>query len=127
MTFIKQDLKQIQLEAARIATGTTKLISIQNLYDETGWEEQETRRKNHKLLLFYKMFSNISPVYLSTLAPAQVQAVSSYGLRNATDIWTTNAHTSQYLNSFLLQLYGTGTVYRTMIKMLIQLILLRNV
>lgn len=97
----KQDLEKIQLEAARIATGTTKLISIQNLYDETGWEQLETRRKNHKLLLFYKMLNNISPVYLSTLVPAQVQAVSSYGLRNATDIRTINAHTSQYFNSFL--------------------------
>ena len=47
----KQDLEKIQLEAARIATGTTKMISIQNLYDETGWEQLETRRKNHKLLL----------------------------------------------------------------------------
>ena len=53
------------------------------------------------LLLFYKMFNNISPAYLSTLVPAQVQAVSSYGLRNATDIRTINAHTSQYFNSFL--------------------------
>ena len=47
------------------------------------------------------MFNNISPAYLSTLVPAQVQAVSSYGLRNATDIRTINAHTSQYFNSFL--------------------------
>ena len=39
-------------------------------------------------------------LYLSTLFPAQVQAVSSYGLRNATAIRTINAHTSQYFNSF---------------------------
>ena len=71
------------------------------MFDETGWEQLKTRRKNHKLLLFYKIFNNISPVYLSTLVSAQVQAVSSYGLRNATDIRTTNAHTSQNFNSFL--------------------------
>ena len=62
----KNDLEKIQLEAARIATGATKLVSIENLYDETGWEKLETRRKNHKLTLFYKMFNNISPTYLST-------------------------------------------------------------
>ena len=95
----KQDLEKIQLEAARIATGTTKLISIQNLYDETGWEQLETRRKNHKLLLFYKMFNNISPAYLSTLVPAQVQAVSSYGLRNATDIRTIRPRTVAVLRN----------------------------
>ena len=30
--------KKNQLEAARIATGATKLISVNNLYKETGWE-----------------------------------------------------------------------------------------
>ena len=62
----KNDLEKIQLEAARIATGATKLVSIENLYDETGWEKLETRRKKkkHKLTLFYKMFNNISPTYL---------------------------------------------------------------
>ena len=28
--------KKIQLEAARIATGATKLVSVQKLYDKTG-------------------------------------------------------------------------------------------
>ena len=82
----KNDLEKIQLEAARIATGATKLVSIENLYDETGWEKLETRRKNHKLTLFYKMFNNISPTYLSSLVPQLVQNVSNYNLRNADDI-----------------------------------------
>ena len=61
----KNELENIQLEAARIATGATKLVSIQKLYDETGWETLETHRKKHKLTLFYKMYNNISPTYLS--------------------------------------------------------------
>ena len=32
----KEDLKNIQKEAARIATGTTKLVSIENLNSEIG-------------------------------------------------------------------------------------------
>ena len=32
----KDDLEKIQIEAARIATGTTKLVSIENLYSEIG-------------------------------------------------------------------------------------------
>ena len=32
----KQELEKIQIEAARILTGKTKLVSIQALYDETG-------------------------------------------------------------------------------------------
>ena len=36
--------KKIQIEAARIAFGTTKLISIQNLYKEIGWETLEKKK-----------------------------------------------------------------------------------
>ena len=43
----KQELDKIQTEAARIVTGTTKLISIQTLYDEIKWETIESRRNKH--------------------------------------------------------------------------------
>ena len=33
--------KKIQIEAVRMATGATKLISIRNLYNEIGWETLE--------------------------------------------------------------------------------------
>ena len=51
----KYELDKIQNEAARIATGTTKLVSLNSLYKETGWECLEGRRQKHKLTLFYKM------------------------------------------------------------------------
>ena len=54
-------LWQIQTEAARIATGTTKLVSIENLYSEIGWDTLEARRKKRKLTLFYKMVHNLTP------------------------------------------------------------------
>ena len=57
----KNELEKIQLEAVRIATGATKLVSVQKLYDETGWETLEIRRRKHRLVLFYKMYNNISP------------------------------------------------------------------
>ena len=41
-------LWQIQTEAARITTGTTKLASIENLYSEIGWDTLEARRKKTK-------------------------------------------------------------------------------
>ena len=34
----KEEIDKIQNEAARIATGTTKLVSIETLYSEIGWE-----------------------------------------------------------------------------------------
>ena len=54
----KNELEQIQQEAARIVTGTTKLVSINNLMSEIGWETLEKRRYKHKLILFYKMKNN---------------------------------------------------------------------
>ena len=60
----KQDI-----EKSRIVTGTTKLVSINSLYEETGWETLETRRKNHKLTLFFKMINGLSSQYYSELVP----------------------------------------------------------
>ena len=38
-----------------VVTGATKLLSFQALYDETGKETLEVRRKKQKIILFYKM------------------------------------------------------------------------
>ena len=89
------------VEAARIATGTTKLVSIENLYSEIGWDTLETRRNKQKFTLFYKMVCNLTPYYLSSLDPSTVTETSRYNLRNSNDIRTVNARTSQYFNSFL--------------------------
>ena len=97
----KQELEKIQTEAARIATGSTKLVSIQKLYAEVCWERLETRRWKHKLVLFHKMYYNATPQYLSSLVPKLVQNVSHYNLRNADNLQTVPSRTTQYCNSFL--------------------------
>ena len=48
------ELEKIQVEAARIVTGATKLVSIDSLYTETGWETLSSRRLNHKIILFLR-------------------------------------------------------------------------
>ena len=50
----KDELEQIHLDAARITTGATKLISINNLYSEKGRETLDERRNKQKLLMFIK-------------------------------------------------------------------------
>ena len=59
----KDDLEKIQIEAARIATGTTKLVSIASLYREIGWKSLDTGRKMQKLDLFYKMVNHLTTLY----------------------------------------------------------------
>ena len=39
-------LEKIQIQAARIVTGTTTLVSLDKLYQETGWETLEERKKS---------------------------------------------------------------------------------
>ena len=48
----KYEIEQIQHEAARIATGTTELVSIEILQSEIGWKSLESRRNKHKLIMF---------------------------------------------------------------------------
>ena len=97
----KTELDKIQNEAARIATGATKLVSIEALYKEIGWETLEQRRNNHKLTLFYKMMNSFTPSYLTSLVPQPVSNLSRYNLRNSTDLQSINARTKQYYHSFL--------------------------
>ena len=96
----KQELDKIQNEAARIGTGTTKLVSINSLYNEICRETLERRRYNHKMTLFYKMMYNITPLFLSSLVPPSISNVSRYNLRNSNDLQTIDARTSQYLTLF---------------------------
>ena len=97
----KQGLEKIQIEAARIATGATKLVSIAALYRETRWESLDERRRKHKLTLFYKMTNVLSPLCLSSLVPLTVSNASRYNLRNSSDLQTVEARTSLFENSFL--------------------------
>ncbi|MCG8049353.1 MAG: reverse transcriptase domain-containing protein [Candidatus Thiodiazotropha endolucinida] len=97
----KYELDKIQHEAARIATGSTKLVSLNALYKEVRWDTLEDRRRNHKLTLFYKMNYNLTPQYLSSLVPQTVSNASRYNLRNSNDLQTINARTNLYYNSFL--------------------------
>ena len=104
----EDELEKIQLEAARIVTGTTKLVSIDNLYSETGWETLKSRRKQHKLILFYKMVNNLTPIYLSSLLPPQVGNISRYNLRNQDKYQTINCKSQLYLILFCRRQYVIG-------------------
>ena len=96
------ELEKIQLEAARIVTGATKLVSIDSLYAETDWETLALRRNKHKLQLFYKMQNGLTPENLSSLVPDNVGNNSAYNLRNARNLNTNQANSQLYFKSFLL-------------------------
>ena len=95
------ELEKIQYEAARIVSGTTKLVSINALLEEVGWETLSSRRNKHKLILFYKMVNGLCPDYLCSLVPPTIGNTSRYNLRNVNDLQTLHANTQCYFNSFL--------------------------
>ena len=47
------------------------------------------------------MFNQLTPVYLSSLIPKQVNDISHHNLRNSNDIHTIRSNSSLYHNSFL--------------------------
>jgi hypothetical protein len=72
ITFIRPLLEYADLvwdEASRIVTGGTRLVSLSNLYIETGWEKLKDGRERHRTIQFYKMSNNPTPQYLSNLIP----------------------------------------------------------
>ena len=55
-------LENIQIEAARIVTGATKLCSKSKLYDDTGWESLlDRRKKTQNKKNFMKCFIAVLP------------------------------------------------------------------
>ena len=75
-------------EAASIVTGATKLTSLQSLYIETGWESLASRRLKSKLVLFYKMQNEMTPEYLSSLAPPTVGSTTRYTPKESSNAYT---------------------------------------
>ena len=111
MHYEKAELEKIHNEAARVVTSTTKHVSIHAPYAETGWDTLDSRHRKHKLTLFYKMYTNQTPAYLSTLVPPSVNTLSEYSLRNSSDTQTVHARTTLYYNSFFPQLLENGIIY----------------
>jgi hypothetical protein len=51
------------------STNDSIIVSLSNLYIETGWEKLKDRRERHRTIQFYKMSNNLTPQYLSNLNP----------------------------------------------------------
>ena len=96
-------LESIQIEAARIVTGGTRLVSIDKLYIETGWERLKERREQHRLIYFYKMTNGLTPQYLRTLVPENLRNIHDHNTRHSDIIPPIRTRTALYSNYFLPQ------------------------
>ena len=94
-------IESVQIEAARIVTGGTKLTSIDSLYKETGWQRLTERREIHRLTYLYKMVNNLTPPYLRNILPNRFQDIHNYSTRNSNALQPPFTRTSLYSNYFL--------------------------
>ncbi len=94
-------LESIQLDAARIVTGGTKLTSINNLYVETRWEKLSERRRNHRLTHYHKILNNKTPEYLRDLLPDSVGSRHDHNTRQRNNISQVNTRTRLYSEYFI--------------------------
>ena len=81
-----ESLQKLQNEAARIVTGLTRSVSLDNLYKESGWVSLIKRRKQQKHIFMYKSVDGLVPSYVSDLIPPLVGETNAYNLRNNNNI-----------------------------------------
>ena len=87
-------LQKLQNEAARLVTGLTRSVSIENLFRECGWQPLKDRREAQKLIFMYKSTHNLVPSYISDLIPPAIGETTDYHLRNIEDIRNLNIRTA---------------------------------
>jgi hypothetical protein len=99
--YLINKIENVQSEAARIATGGTKLPSIQKLCEETGWEKLLERRETHKLFLIYKIVNNQALGYLRNVLPDRVDNLHNHSTRQSANILEISSKTKFYSDYFL--------------------------
>ena len=97
----EEQLERFQYEAARIVTGLTRSVSIDNLMSEIGWLSLSDRRQFQKLVTMYKIVNGTAPEYLCNLLPPLVTERTIYNLRNAENISIMNRRTEIFAKSFI--------------------------
>ena len=71
----EEKLEKVHLEAVRVVTGLPIFASRDSLYFETGWETLKERRLRRKLSVFYKIFNNTVPDFLTSIITPIVEII----------------------------------------------------
>ena len=98
----QSDLREsIQFDAIRIITGLRKGTSHDTLYKEVGLCPLITRRKNSKLIQFFKILNNESPPYINDIVTKFNTHETGYSLRSS-NLRHPIPRTTSYQNSFFI-------------------------
>ena len=94
-------LDMIQKDAARVVTGATARCSTELLSIDVSWPSLQSRRRYHRLHLFYKIVNGLSPPYLRGLLPVRVADRARYALRTSINYTVPMCKTNSFARSFL--------------------------
>ena len=81
---IGHQIEQFQRQAAIICSGAYRHTKYESLLNELGWESLSSRRRQHKLVLFYKILKKIYPSYLYNFI--HFKHIGQYNLRRPQEI-----------------------------------------
>ena len=95
----EEKLEKVHLEAARVVTGLPIFASRDSLYFETGWETLKERRSRRKLSVFYKIFNNTAPDFLTSII-TPLRRNNPYNIRNQNDFTLPNYRPQMMRNSY---------------------------
>ena len=96
-------LERLQNRAARLITGTMLRTPTDKLRRELGWTSMETRRKIHRLQLYYHIQASnpLTPHYIVSILPEKRISRTGRALRNADTLTQPHNRTSAFQKSFI--------------------------
>jgi hypothetical protein len=95
-----QTLEKIQRRAALICTGAYRHTEHRLLLDELGWDTLAERRKQHRLIAYFKIINGQAPAHLIASLPQTVENQSHYNLRNRDNLRPRFSRLKLSLHSF---------------------------
>jgi hypothetical protein len=93
-------LEHLQRRAGLICTGAYRHTENQTLMRELGWESLSLRRKNHKIIQYYKIINGLTPNYLRQELPSVISSLTTHYLRNRNQLREHRTRLSSSYNSF---------------------------
>jgi hypothetical protein len=93
-------LENVQRKFALLCTGAYRHTSNNKLMQELGWETLQTRRKYHKLCLFYKIHNRLTPTYLNDLLPPMISQIHNYNTRQSDKYYSSRTRTTAMQTSY---------------------------
>ena len=94
------NIEKLQIEAARIITGTNRYSSKELLYRDTGWLQLSTRCSIHRLNLCHRIVNGTCPRYLRTKLNEYQTHTTPYETRGQNNLYIPHCRTETLRNSF---------------------------